>query len=670
MRKAKYFLCFMLILCGLVFGGEIYQDYLTNDWLLGSYEFSVKNPQGVSESQRNQTVKELAYKNNCDVFSYTVSFLDGKLAKKLIIYCDENGNSEIKKKLAIEGGNFNSLFSGSTHIIFKDFFEEDNNNGILRYYFLGDFEGVDSIRSSLVDDGYTCSSISLISDEIHNDQRKICILIWVALGVILLAFTWIDNQFKKKERLVLLSLGKPIYKMILESACVDTAVLIVIYSVLYLTLYKLTYLKYLKSITLPIFLVSIFANVILTVLIMSNMDIKKALSSFKSSSLALANAYLIKTVGVIVTIIILTINIVQIQNNTHILMNNNKIANLEGYSILSLVKSKEDINTNYDFDTYDQIEISVENTLVDKIYSDIFCDKYMKNEVTFAFKYAYMMSHEFLAYEKNSLYLLNSIKEIESIDFSKDIYLLIPGDIQESEYADILDSALSLNFEFSDETQINYEFITYKGDHNAFYYENVTSYDSKYFGSAKNPIITIYNFTNKTNNLHIKEGPPVFYKITEEDIEYYTELFSLENQEYNLVASNAEHVYQYGMNYYESLMTLNLVLSIFMILFEFIMIITIIKVEYMSNSIEMSLKKVYGYSLIKRNRSIFFLYTFGVFIGVFATALAAWLMQLKVLNIIFAVSGAILITEYLVMTYYIVKLEKVGVAKILKGGCL
>lgn len=40
------------------------------------------------------------------------------------------------------------------------------------------------------------------------------------------------------------------------------------------------------------------------------------------------------------------------------------------------------------------------------------------------------------------------------------------------------------------------------------------------------------------------------------------------------------------------------------------------------------------------------------------------------INIILAVSGAILIMEYLVMTYYIIKLEKLGVAKILKGGCL
>lgn len=684
MRKAKYFLCAMLILCGLVYGGELYQSYLFNDWLLDTYELYVEASEETSNIQRHEKIKELADNNDCNVFNYTVSFLEGKLNRTLIIYCDEATKGEIINSRSVKQGTTDSLFSGSHHIIFKDYFENDTDGHVSAYFFIGKGENISMIRSSLIDEGYVCSSLNLISNEIHGKQKSIDMLIWVAFGVVLLAFTWIDIQFKKKERLVLLSLGKPVYKMVLESIIADTVILLSFYFVLYAALSKITCLQYLRGTTFLIFIVSLFANSILIVLVMSDMDVKKALSSYKSSSLALANAYLIKTLGVIVTIIVLSMNIIQIRDNTSILVHSHEIDNLDGYSYISIVKESEDMGSSYDFnsvngveqsDRYAEKELEDENAeFLRKINREIFIDKYSKNELTFGYSYANMMSHEFLAYERSALYLLDSIDEINTIDFTKDIYVLLPEDIPNDAVQDIVDSALSLNFEFSDKSQISYDVLTYKGSHNIFYFKAVTLGDSEYFGSAKNPVITIYNLADKINDLSIEsfrmEGHSVFYKITQEDIDHYTRLLFLEEQNYSIVKSDTSIVYRYGMSYYKSLMLLNVVITIFMMMFELMMIVTIIKAEFMSNSIEMSLKKVFGYSLLKRNRSIFFLYTFGVFIGAFITTVAALLLQLPVVNIIIAVCCAILITEYLVMTYYIHKVEKIGVAKILKGGCL
>lgn len=672
MKKAKYFLCFMLILCSFVLSGELYQHYLNTNFLYGVYSFQIKGAKGEDDivfKERHAKVKELSDDNECSVFCYAISLSEGKLVRTVTIYADSKTSDLVMNKCNLKPGMTESLFLGSTDFIFENF---DNANCIanMNYYFLGETENINTIRESLVNKGYSCSNLD--ANTYRESFDWILILLWIAFTVILIVFTWIDVQFKKKENLILVSLGKPTYKIILNSIIIDTAIILAIYSGLYIILSNFTDLSYLRHITLLIFIGSLLLNIIITILMMSGLNIRKALSRIKVSNTALASCYVIKTVSIIVTIVILTLNIVQFKENLDVIKQEENLQSFDGYNYLSIVRENE-------------LDYVSDESFIRKIKATIFFDKYRKGEVKFSYRVAssYDNIPETMIIDKNDINLLNTIDEVNDLNLTKDLYVLLPDNLSSKEQKIATENAVDLS-EVSlgiYSRKAEYEVINYKGDQEIFTFNNDSGKDAVVnFNTLINPVIILCNLSEKvmpeielhksSNHLFVSDSSGTLYKFTEEDISYYSELFGLNKKGYQIVLTDATERNNYSMNNITRLLTVNIIMSVFMILFELAMIVTIVRLEYMSNSIEMSLKKVLGYSLMKRNRSIFSLYTFGVFIGVLITTISAWILKLDVLNIILYISGVILLAEYITMTHYILNLEKIGVAKILKGGCL
>ncbi|MOA42730.1 hypothetical protein D3C78_1648030 [compost metagenome] len=101
---------------------------------------------------------------------------------------------------------------------------------------------------------------------------------------------------------------------------------------------------------------------------------------------------------------------------------------------------------------------------------------------------------------------------------------------------------------------------------------------------------------------------------------------------------------------------------------EFIIISSIIKLEYEVNAIELSIKKVLGYSMLEKNKSII-LMTF--ITTIFSIALAVFMAFIFNLDKIYYIATGgviILLLEWVVISFYIHRIEYVKIQKILKGG--
>ncbi len=621
----------------------------------GVYNFYATKMFGENASdieKKRQDIVILSEKNNCKVFCVDKNLSNASFSE-VVVYTPDNVTADtVKKELNIAPGEYKSLFSGVTKVSFKDFNEAPDN---MNFYFLGEEESIWNIKKSFD------FNAGRLKKEQKINVEWISLIAWLVFGVLLLFLTWFDIQFQKKENFVLISLGKSIINIILKNIFTDIAFLVSSGVVLVLALNQFTYLFYNKNITVILFVAAVLLNSVVYI-VMFRYDLKIALSKSKFSNSVLSNCYVLKALSLIVTIITLSANILIIAENGWLLNQQDDIAKYKGYSFLNVYSE------NY----YE--ENKRVNEIIEKVKSDIIFRKYSNNEVAFSTIALTDTDCDYLMINKNSIGFLEGVNSVENIDFTKDYFILIPDNCENPEgKINIIKEVI-----MSTPSNMDYDVLTYHENKKILCFEN--NHEVINFKAIDSPIIILCNFSenvfldeNKMKMTYINNSfmfDNMMFKFSEDDIDYYEEKYNLEENSIVIKMNNVVEKSEYGWVVLERIIVLSSVLSLFMLFLELLLITTVAKLEYITNSVEISLKKILGYSLFERNKTMVVLNAFSVFIGIFTTVTVALLFGSSIWLMFLLVGIVIFVLECITISYYAAKLERTNVPKILKGGCL
>ena len=262
-------------------------------------------------------------------------------------------------------------------------------------------------------------------------------------------------------------------------------------------------------------------------------------------------------------------------------------------------------------------------------------------------------------------YLSSKIKELKGLPINKDIYLLIPKEL--SGHAAIIDSLKESVMVFVGEQFANdYDIIYYEDD-----VELISIEVNLFNGSEllKNPLI-IYNnmsadkIANPSKIDHFTEE--IMFKITDIEFNQFVQEHGLTGE--LVKKTNVLDKYNNSWNTAKRVLIINLIFSMLVLFLEFMIITSIIKLEYEVNAIELSIKKVLGHSVLAKNRKIILITLITTLLSIGAAIITAILLNLE--QVYYLASGgiAILVLELAVISFYIRRIEKIKLQKILKGG--
>ena len=196
-------------------------------------------------------------------------------------------------------------------------------------------------------------------------------------------------------------------------------------------------------------------------------------------------------------------------------------------------------------------------------------------------------------------------------------------------------------------------------------------------GYAENPIIIYCTFSGEIfpENPGIRENvmgiaDSVMFRLSEKDIRDMVERYDLNSNGIYISSSNVKETYDYYRLQMIRALLVNTSVSGMLLFLEAIIIWVILRLEYVLNANELAIKKVLGYSVFQKNRSVILLILFSSAIGIIAT-IALSLMYGLALWYHAALAGVVTVLfETAAVIYFVTRIEKVAVSKILKGGSL
>ena len=666
MRKIKYLSCLIVFFLCFILSNELFQNYLCT--FTGRFYYI-----DIDTDKREElydVLNEVAEKGFPKAFAVDVNIGNYK-SVSVSIFSDSEQFESISEQCDIKEGIYNSFFSGSTIVIRKDFSEIIGRSDIIRFYFDASAEEIEQI--------YYLINRYLPTSYVHQEDKSglewILDCIWIIPFLFLLMLTWFSVQFDKKRNFLRISLGASKGSIILRFVVWDTLILMLIFFLLYLILKRYIYIDYHVDDLKISFAVFLIINGVLPLSILKN-DYKEIIYGANLNQSLLSNCYLMKALTLIITIASISINLYLVMGSIKYLQYYPVIETCNDQYFIdftpdySYYKSKngrkelgetDEITNKYDIYNLLKNKICLDYLYKDKIrYSEIYVCDDDGNKVLFT----------------NDASMITDDKLKERIRTDYDFTVLIPEGFPQELCSEKISDKLGGRILIPEDTY-SYYFDTYDFNAKVIYMniqENGTESDYG-FDIIERPAIIFCNIDGeRIREIHNKFDVPAIKYF---GFELCTTRFLVDenklNEENKFVDSIATVVSEQFITIKNSLtriMLLNTTISVVMIALEFFLTIVIIKLEYTINAKTLSVKKILGYSLLKRNSTIFGLNLFTAFIGMITNFISCLMFNISVWYMVIITTISLLIIEIFVSLWYIQKFERVNTMKILKGGSL
>ncbi len=651
MKKVKFIFIFFLILLSFVFSGEFFQNYL-NSFTSQFYYIDISEDRDFTQPEIQAELTQVSEKYNIDFFAVQ-RINESSHSCVSTVYCSKKAQDRLKKEYAVAGGEYNALLSGTTKVSFASFSDRDYFPETQRYYFLGDNRDAQLIRNNISDD-FACS---FVKKESEQSYRYLILMIWAFIGVLFLILTWLDIHFQKKENFVLISLGKPIHQIILKNILIDFLAFSVIFTGLYVLIGRFIYIGYeIKNIILLSAAVLLLNS--LLYLTLFKINYKEVLYGANLNERIIADGYVLKSISMILTVVVLSCNAVLLSTNYKELKKSKQLESVGNYSFLQL-------NT-VSFMDYDEDYEETLHSLIYSIYSEL-------QSKGCAYSFCGLTgANDYCIINSDSKFLLNGFDcELET-DSNIDLFVLVPEKPNGPENVDeIIPDCIEMYFDSPEE--LNCKKVTYSDGGKLLLYDNS---EGIALGAeqVENPIIIYVNNSAK-GLIHDKSTLSslfgnMLFSVSDSDIKQLSEKYSLREKGFYLQSVKMNDKLLSYQSVLNRALLLNTVISAFLLLLELFIISVIIKSEYKVSTTELAIKKVLGYSVFRKNKQIFLLNTYATLIAVTACVVLSLMYKLSVWYIVIAVGASVLCLEYVIIAVLITRFEKQNIAKILKGGCL
>ncbi len=652
MKKLKWCIAIMMISLAFMLSSELYQNYMktfTNQF----YYFEVNELEEKEEAIK--LVKEISEKRNVGVFAVSI-FTDTAFSSEVKVYVTAPAIETLDEYHVSEGVKI-SLLSGKTKIIYENFLELENTvSASQKYYFTGTKEEVISIKKE-VGELYNVSRFVRIEQADSFD-----FLIWAVWGLvfgILLVLTLFDIKLKSKEHFVQISMGAKTKSLVIKNILFDIVAFVSVFVTICFIVGSIVDISYKWWEVIYIFASFLLLNSALY-LKMFRCEYKQILYGAVIDYKTLGNCYILKAISMIIAIITLAISMKLVFENIWYLKMYDEIEGYDDYYYLSI---KADTSMAKDY-----IESA---DIYRNTKGKIFYDYYKQDKV--ALDVGIIVDENerpIISVNKHTKGLPKFVSETVDEDFCG-YYIFVPQK-KENDSKLVEDAYIRTKLSlagFKDDA--HYKAVAYNEDIEMMYFDSREVSTLPFgFGKETNPII-VY-FSNMEYQIDYQNGVSdyihenIMYRFTKEDISMLKETYNLEKFKVTKVTDYCE---QYKA-YFQNKLIMVAGISLFMIVLEIIIMIVIIRTEYVVNAKELVVKKVLGYGMLKKNGELILLNLFSTFIAVGTMITIHFMYDVLEISHIFVAGVLIYILEQIFMIYYIIKVERVNVSKILKGGCL
>lgn len=655
MKKAKWLISFFIIMLCFILGSELYQNY-TNVFSNQFFYFDIS----VVDDRTNLYNLLTKYANESDVGVFSVNRTTYSAHDfELTVYATDKAQKVLEDNFYISAGRRESFFSGKTEIVIKDFQEIINDESVTRYYFTGTQDQTLQIKDKI----YNTFPTSYIHQEDSIGNEWLIGAIWIISVLFLLALTWLDIQFQKKEIFLKLSLGGSSVSIIVQNVLADTIVFTTVFAFTYFVLKNFIYLNYGIELALIIMGLFIVSNSLLYLTLLQY-DYKQIVYGANINEQTLSNSYVLKVITMIVAIASLSVNINLIVENGRFLTYYQNIYPYEDYGLLSLSPSVNLLEE----ESYNEYS---------KLKTQIFLNCYKEGDIGFSLSTAYDKKQVPIIVLTDTMQSLISNQTLIGDLGSCDYHVFVPKNHIDEYSSDDISFALQLatNIFGQNADAVSYEVINYDNTDVLYFDFSETSKLSVGFDSIQNPLFVFCTISNQTLE-EISQGASALaheslfnnflFKLTNQELEEISHMDCVRNIAYTSLVDQCE---QYKSSLLR-IVLLNSIISAFLLILEMIIITTILQLEYMVNAKELSIKKILGYSIFKKNRTVFLLNFLGATVSIISMIIFSLMFKITKIPMVLSVGLALTTIEVILIIVNIFKLEKTNIPKILKGGSL
>ncbi|MGE6313513.1 hypothetical protein ACQKD6_24220 [Bacillus cereus] len=655
MKGIKYIISFLVLFIGMLIIGESH-TFRLNDFQTEFANTTMYIQPNTSDKEMISDILNSAQKNKVEVFAFIKS-PRSTFYTQYDVYGTSGVENYINENLNIFEREYPSLFLGKSRFTFKKLNDIATMDRINDFYVIGDKKQVKAFKMELIDkyagnhpkEGY------------KNTDLKVNILfIWFLIMSVILLLTFYDVILQKKENLIRVSMGENIHNLYWKNVTIDSLVYIFYFLIIIFILSKYTYVFFGIRISVLLFLLLLLLNALLY-LNLYFYDVKEVFSNSKSSRKLLSLNYSLKLVTSIITIFIISSNLALI---------------FESYKLYKqkpfFEEHKEYYYTRLEYKPYQNSDGSVPDTLTEsaKVQATFYREFIEKFDAFPLVNISNFNDIKGILANRNSYkYLSKEIDELNGLKLDKDIYFILPEKLKGNTK---LVKQLNAAVKFYEGSNIKYEYEI------LFYKKNIEiiSIDENYtYGSdlVKNPVIVLNNLSIDTllsqqvdDSQKINYVHDVMYKISNEEFNQFVEKYHLTNQ--IVSKTNVLDNYKNKWNVAKRVLYINFVFSALILFLEFIIISSIIKLEYEVNAIELALKKVLGHTLFEKHRKLISMTIATSIVSIIASVIIAKTVDIN--DVYYLIIGGITIIflEVALMSFYIHKTERMKLQKILKGG--
>lgn len=625
----------------LILPGEIYQMYL--EQFDDFYKMSFYLSEGASSEEMNQSIADCAEKNGLFVFRI-VDEAKSIVSTQINIFADEKARGYLKNEYSISSGEHSSLFMGKSNVDFYDFISVPSEKGLeVEYSLAGNEEDMKSFYVE-ISEQCRCSAPSHNGYESRSSYENMITAAWAMLVLLCCFMTIYDCAFQKKESYIRMSLGENMKMRAIKNVVADTVFFALLSVVVILLASSATNVFFMFSVTIKGLVLMLFVNAVSYVNIIPR-SVKALTGKDKSSKKLLTVNYVLKSVCVILTCLVISTNIATISE------------------CVSYMKQKEFFEAHDDYNWYSRIKSTETNS--DRCESQFYFEFLDEMDIFYLCQWSSLSDSGKGICEANRNakdYLMQEIEGFGDLDFTKSAHVLINKNEKLSDVD--LEELELLASSWAD------------GEVEFYYYTKTERIVVRTYGMypdtlwVKNPIIIYYNIDpidNITEVPDINAFPLNFCMVrTDGDkLAEFAERYGMTYEE-----TNALDYYEYKLTSVSRTLYLNLILSAIILFLEILVTATVIRLEYSVNSTELAVKKVLGYSNLKR---FSLLYTISVVLWMISAVLAIAISHvMKFGETPYIIIGAlvILIFDLTIITVNTLKQDKQKIPKILKGGSL
>lgn len=525
---------------------------------------------------------------------------------------------------------------------------------IIRYYFTGSKSELTSIRQYL----YSRMATSYIHREPVKGNENLIYGVWIlSLGFILL-LTRLDIQFSRKADFLKISMGASAGRIVCKDILEDLLFNAAIAGAVYLILKDKIFIAYKLDFVLPALLVFCILNSLLY-LTLFRADYKEIIYGANINVKLLANTYLLKAVIMIVLIISLACNLTAIEENAELLGAFDEINKLDGYNTLNVTPVRS---------------VSEDQESTFKLRKQLFLEAYLSGKVLLSTSWASLDEPVIIL---NEAAMGKTVSNPEQFPNRTDNFVVyIPEDkagrISDYEIEFALRTTASGVFGLEEYSS---DVMTYK--HSEVLYLDLRKESGLPFGFEllTDPVIVYCNVSVSQLNELLAEDSYVEYGDKWDTLLFDlndTSVFTAETKD------KIEDIYFNGVieqcsRHKQSFLRTVLIysiLSIFMLVLCILLISAIVRMEYIINSKEIALKRILGYSIIKRNMAIVLINAFSVFIAFTAGLILSSMYDIFDILTLSIVSSVVFLLDTTLMLSNMAAAENKNAAHILKGGSL